>query len=130
MPKPENISSRNIKYLEIQEHNGDFETVFKSSNIWYFVSHIQGSILDIKKISSVYIDKVISQIQELKYYRIFTPDEEKKYNNTAVPSNRTHVFYDTKMGNPHFYYGEDDKIEVTARQIVQRFNKIKKELNK
>lgn len=130
MPKPENINSGNIKFLEIADHNGHFETYFKSSNRWYNISHDQGYILDTNKLSFRRIDKIILDIHNPKYYRIFTPVEYYKYNKMAIAPSIEHVIYDTKMGNPQFFYGEDGEKKITGRQLIKNFNKLVKELNR
>ncbi|KKN53366.1 hypothetical protein LCGC14_0603360 [marine sediment metagenome] len=126
MPRKENINSRNIKFFEISTHNGDIETYFKSLGKWYVVSHMSGYINEVDEVSFKDMNIVISQTQDLNYHRIFGPSEVKKYKKTPSPI-KAHVFYDTKMGNPNFFYGEDGEKKITARQIIQRYNKFSKE---
>ena len=129
MPKPENINSRNIKFLDIQDHNGGFETFFKYLNKWYNVSHDGGSILELGKSSFKHIDKIISDIRDNpKRFRIFEPDKENKFYNTGVPPGVDYVLYNTTMGNAIFYYGEDDVVKVTARQIAQNYVKLRRKI--
>lgn len=129
MPARENINSGNIKYLEIRDHSG-VETYFKSSNRWYKVSHESGYISDINKVGFNQVDKEIAWIKEPGYFRVYNPTERKKYNKTQIPPhpNATLVFYDIKISNPHFWYGEDD-IKVSARQIVKNYDKIRKKIH-
>lgn len=129
MVKPENINSRNIKYFEIKDHNGEFDTYFKWSNKWYRVNHITGYIQSIGKMGFEKMDNVIYQTIGSRSYRIFEPSEKRKYDKTPTPGVE-HVIYDTKMGNPHFIVGDSDTIDkVTARYVVKNYTKLKHKFN-
>lgn len=131
MVKLENINSRNIKYLEITDHNGGIETYFKSLNKWINIYHEQGSIIEINKRSFKQIDQKINLIRNNKnWYRVFKQGDYNNYFNTPIPGSMHNVFYDIKIGNLTLYYGEEDKYKVTIRQISRNYNKYKRRIIK
>jgi len=126
-PKKENINSRNIKYLEIVNHEAYIMSYFRMpNNKWYLVmdDHDGGTIDNIERSSFRDVDRQIRELKE-NGVRIFEPHEIKKYLKSQIPYGDEHVFYDTKVTPYAFYFHGKGNLSVRAEREVRDFKRIR-----